>query len=102
VTTFRGPTIQGRTARVTFNHASGLRGSLEGFQLAGADGVYFTADAVLEGDTIVLTSTEVPSPKTVRYGWSDTVHAGLFNGAGLPAVPFRTDKLPWMTQGSRW
>lgn len=104
---YSGPTlksvkIEGRSVRLAFNHGVGLNGNLDGFFLAGADGVYCAADARIEGDTVVLSSIQIDAPKTVRYGWSDTAFAGLWNGAGLPASPFRTDKLPLMTQGARW
>lgn len=105
--TYQGPTVKSISVlpdgvRVFFDHAKGLNGSLEGFQLAGKDGVFVTADARIDGEAVVLKSTEVPKPVWVRYGWSDTVYAGLKNGAGLPAFPFRSDALPWMTQGVRW
>lgn len=104
---YSGPELKtvksvGRELRLTFTHAEGLKGNLQGFQVAGADGVYCDADGRIEGDTVVLSSIQIPEPKTVRYGWSDTMLAGLWNGAGLPASPFRTDKLPLMTQGQRW
>jgi sialate O-acetylesterase len=46
---------------------------------------------VIEKDTVFVTSTEVPEPVAVRYAWRNAPVAGLFNGEGLPAVPFRTD-----------
>jgi sialate O-acetylesterase len=49
------------------------------------------ATARIEGDTIVVSSESVPHPKEVRYAWHANPTATLFNGAGLPAAPFRTD-----------
>lgn len=40
----------------------------------------------------------VPDPKEVRYAWQANPTATLFNGAGLPAAPFRTDDWPGITQ----
>ena len=45
-----------------------------------------------EGDTIVVSSPEVPLPKYVRYGWAWNPIGNLYNKAGLPAITFRTDE----------
>jgi len=49
-------------------------------------------DAVIEGDTIVVSSSDVPTPKHVRYGWAWNPIGNLYNKAGLPAITFRTDE----------
>lgn len=81
--------------RVYFTHAdSGLMtplNTLSGFELAGEDRVFHPADAKIERDTVLVTSSGVPVPVAVRYAWRNAPVAGLFNGEGLPAVPFRTD-----------
>jgi hypothetical protein len=59
-----------------------------GFDLAGADGIFHPAQAVLEGGEIVVQADSVDSPRTVRYAWEDNPAATLFNTAGLPAAPF--------------
>lgn len=59
-----------------------------GFELAGADGLFQPASAVLEGDTIVVQADSVGSPGAVRYAWEDNPDATLYNTAGLPAAPF--------------
>jgi sialate O-acetylesterase len=65
---------------------------LQGFEIAGADKKFVWADAVIAGDTIVVSSPTVPQPAAVRYAWSDRFPwANLFNQDGLPAQPFRTD-----------
>jgi sialate O-acetylesterase len=64
---------------------------LSGFELAGEDKVFKPATAVIEKDTVLVTSAEVPEPLAVRYAWRDAPVAGLFNKEGLPAVPFRSD-----------
>jgi sialate O-acetylesterase len=64
---------------------------LSGFELAGADKVFKPASAKIENDTVFVTSPEVPDPVAVRYAWRNAPAAGLFNKAGLPAAPFRTD-----------
>jgi sialate O-acetylesterase len=78
-----------------FTHVGGglvaKGGPLKGFTMAGPDGVFRPARAQLRGKTVVLTSEAVPQPVTVRYGWANVPEGNLFNKAGLPASPFRTD-----------
>lgn len=66
---------------------------LKRFAIAGADKKWVWAEAVIEGDTVVVSSSEVPEPVAVRYAWSmNPDGANLYNKEGLPAVPFRTDE----------
>lgn len=64
---------------------------LEGFALCGADQQWRWADARIEGDTVVVSSPEVPAPVAVRYAWADNPICNLYSRAGYPAAPFRTD-----------
>ena len=73
---------------------SGGGGSLEGFTIAGEDGQFVRAEARIEGGTVVVSSSRVDRPRAVRYGWSDNPSCNLYNRAGLPASPFRTDRWP--------
>jgi len=85
------------TIRVRFEHAQiGLvcRGPrAQGFQIAGADRVFQPAEARFEGDSVVVRSPAVKAPMAVRYAFANDPQpaANLYNGAGLPAAPFRTD-----------
>ena len=74
---------------------------LEEFAIAGDDRKWYWADAQIEGDTVVVSSPSVPNPREVRYAWQSNPTATLFNGAGLPAGPFRTDNWPGMTDSHR-
>jgi sialate O-acetylesterase len=65
---------------------------LTGFVVAGEDKKFAWADAVIEGDTIVVSSPEVPEPKFVRYGWALNPLVNLYNKEGLPAITFRNDE----------
>ncbi|KFI48081.1 sialate O-acetylesterase [Bifidobacterium biavatii] len=66
-----------------------------GFELAGEDGVFHPADAVIacgdehHGGTVTLRSPAVAHPTAVRYAWRSWGPAPLFNESGLPAPPFR-------------
>lgn len=74
---------------------------LEEFAVAGEDRKWYWADAHIKGKSVVVTSPSVPNPKEVRYAWQSNPAATLFNGAGLPAAPFRTDNWPEITEAHR-
>jgi sialate O-acetylesterase len=71
---------------------------LTGFTVAGKDHVFHVAKAVIQGDAVVVSSKDVPEPVAVRYGWANHPLCGLYNRAGLPASPFRTDDFRVSTQ----
>ena len=81
---------------ISFNHApNGLTSfgkPLSGFEIAGGDRFFYPAEAVINRDrTVSVWSKNVPHPVAVRYAFGDCVAGSLFNIAGLPASPFRTD-----------
>lgn len=84
--------------RLNFGNTAGglrVRGDLvEGFEVAGDDGVYHPARGSVSLDAVRVWSEEVPAPETVRYAWKNYVYGSLCNLAGLPAVPVRTDRFP--------
>lgn len=90
-----GHEIKGNSIVVKFTHAHGglkAKGdALTGFTIAGEDGKFVPATAKIEGDTVVVSSPDVAKPTAVRYAWQDNPMCNLYNGAGLPASPFRTD-----------
>ena len=87
--------IDGSKIRLKFDHAGGglmaKGGKLTGFAIAGADHKFVWADAVVDGQTVVVSSPEIVKPVAVRYAWDINPVCNLYNQAGLPAVPFRTD-----------
>jgi sialate O-acetylesterase len=107
---YSGPTLKSvdrrsGAIRLHFAHADGglvVKGAkLEEFAIAGEDRKWYWADARIKGKTIIVSSPSVPNPKEVRYAWQSNPAATLFNGAGLPAVPFRTDSWPGITENQR-
>lgn len=107
---YSGPTLESverlpDSIRMHFAHADGglvVRGDRLGeFSIAGDDRKWVWADARIDGDTVVVSSPSVPNPTQVRYAWQSNPAATLFNGAGLPAAPFRTDTWPGKTEGHR-
>jgi sialate O-acetylesterase len=66
--------------------------SLKWFVIAGADMKFVPAEARIDGDTVVVSSPEVTAPVAMRYAWANFPDGcNLYNAAGLPAAPFRTD-----------
>jgi len=74
---------------------------LKGFAIAGADKKFVWANAEIKGDTVVVSSEDVAAPVAVRYAWADNPVCNLYNQAGLPASPFRTDIWPGVTAGKK-
>ncbi len=72
-------------------------GSLRGFEIAGQDRKFVLAEAKIDGETVVVQSSKVLRPVAVRYAWADNPDCTLYNKAGLPASPFRTDDWPGVT-----
>ena len=88
-------------AILSFDHTDGglvaEGGDLKGFSICGADKNFVWARAEIKGDTVVVSSPQVSQPVAVRYGWADYPVVNLWNKAGLPASPFRTDDFPMIT-----
>jgi sialate O-acetylesterase len=104
---YQGPTLTSmenlpRALKLDFAHADGglmVKGDKLGeFSIAGKDRQWHWADARIEGDAVVVSSPEVPDPVAARYAWQANPLATLYNRAGLPAVPFRTDNWPESTE----
>ena len=102
---YRSMKIDGDKVHLKFDHTDGglvaKGGRLTGFAVAGADHKFVWAEAVIAGDTVVVTSPKVAQPVAVRYAWDINPACNLFNQSGLPAVPFRTDNWPAITSKSK-
>jgi len=64
--------------------------ALTWFTIAGADGNFVKADAVISGNKVIVSSPAITKPAYVRFAWDETAQPNLVNAAGLPAIPFRT------------
>lgn len=93
--TFAHAAREGSALRVTFTHAGdGLVAHdrpAQALEIAGADRVFHPATAKIVRDTLLVSAPEVKEPVAVRYAWTNAPLANLYNGSGLPAVPFRSD-----------
>jgi sialate O-acetylesterase len=76
--------------------------TLVGFKIAGDDKTWYPADAKIDGNTVVVSSAQVPNPVAVRYAWGNAPDANLYNRDGLPASPFRTDDWPETVPPPAW
>jgi sialate O-acetylesterase len=92
---YRQTSVDGSSLRIWFDHAGGLvakGGPLTGFEIAGKDHKFFPAMARIEGQSVVVSNPQIKNPKFVRYGWANSPTMNLFNGVGLPASPFTSEK----------
>jgi sialate O-acetylesterase len=95
--------VEGNRIRINFVPASGgLRSAdgkeLKGFSVAGSDSLFCWADAVIEGNSVIVSSPQVTAPLAVRYSWENNPDGNLTNSDGLPASPFRTDNWKRVTE----
>jgi len=99
---FRSMKVKGDKAVLSCDHADGgleaRGGQLTGFAICGPDRRFLWAKAEIDADKILVSSPEVPQPVAVRYGWAEFPVVNLWNKAGLPASPFRTDDFPMTTK----
>jgi sialate O-acetylesterase len=83
--------LENGKAIIYFDHAAGLHvkgDKITCFEIAGADKVYYPADATIKNDQVIVESKNVKEPVSVRFAWRNTATTNLFNGANLPASCF--------------
>jgi sialate O-acetylesterase len=92
---YKSRLISGNKIELEFTHTDqGLLAkgdTLTGFTIAGADKQFHPARAIIAGDKVIVSSNNVTHPVAVRYAWANNPICNLYNGANLPASPFRTD-----------
>ena len=94
---YKSMAIEADQIRVRFDYLGAGLASRDGkpltwFAVAGEDHKFVDAQAVIDGDTVVVRSEQVPKPVAVRFAWSMTAQPNLMNKEGLPASAFRTDR----------
>lgn len=107
--TFRAAAFEGAAVQVTFHSADGglvlgqspwrpageapyAADRLTGFELRGADRKWRAAEAKIDGAAVSVSHPEIAQPTGIRYAWTAAPRANLYNRAGLPAAPFRSEK----------
>jgi sialate O-acetylesterase len=96
---YRSMSISGSKVTIRFTHLGGGfvtsdGGAPKGFAVAGRDRHWYWADATIVGDTIVVSSAQVPDPTGVRYAWSPGPVGNVAARNGLPMFQFRSDDYP--------
>jgi len=103
---YKSMKIEGSKIRLTFDHIdSGLEAKdsklIKGFAIAGDNKKFYWASGKIDGSTVVVSSRKVIKPVAVRYAWAANPICNLYNKAGLPASPFRTDSWEGITVGNK-
>ncbi|WP_197706052.1 sialate O-acetylesterase [Mucilaginibacter gotjawali] len=92
---YKSQVIRGNKIELKFTHTDNgllVKGdTLKGFTIAGADKKFYPALAYISGNKVTVMSNRVAIPVAVRYAWANNPACNLYNGANLPASPFRTD-----------
>jgi sialate O-acetylesterase len=96
---FRQAKVEDGSIRIQFDQVDGGLTSHDGkplthFLIAGEDKKYVSADATIDGASVVVHSVDVPKPVAVRFAWDELARPNLMNKAGLPANSFRSDEWP--------
>ncbi len=92
---YKSMAIEGSKIRLSFSHTgSGLVSRdarpLDWFEIAGEDGKFVKAQALIDGHTVVVSSDAIVKPTAARFAWHQVAVPNLMNKEGLPAGPFRT------------
>ena len=101
---YKSYSVNGKNVTVDFTFNEGIKaksGTLKGFEIAGADKIFYWAEAKIDGNKIIVSSDNVSVPIAVRYNWADNPDGNLTNVSGLPASSFRTDAWPGITHGKK-
>lgn len=103
---YKSMKVNGNKINLQFNNSNGglkIKGDneLKGFAIAGEDKKFVWAKAEIRGDEIIVWNTNIKKPVAVRYAWASNPICNLYNGAGLPASPFRTDDWKGKTYGKK-
>jgi sialate O-acetylesterase len=96
---YKSMKVKNEKAILTFSNTDGLKSNdgapLNWFEIAGEDGKFLPATAIIDRKNIIISNNSITKPVNVRFAWNETAQPNLFNGAGLPAVPFRTNPQRW-------
>jgi sialate O-acetylesterase len=107
--TYKSMIKKGNQIILSFNNigsrlsTTNKNGEVRGFEIAGADSIFYAAKAMIQGNTVVLSSDKVPNPLVANFGWvGDATACNLYNKEGFPAVPFRTADWKTVTKKEKY
>jgi sialate O-acetylesterase len=94
---YKSMKVEGNKIRIDFDHVGGGLKSRDGkplswFTIAGKEGEFVDATAVIDGKSVIVSSNAIATPDAVRFGWNELAEPNLMNVDGLPAGPFRTSR----------
>ena len=94
---YKSMKVEGNQIRIAFDHVGGGLKSRDGkplswFTIAGKEGEFVEASAVVDGSSVVVSSDKIAEPAAVRFGWDQLADPNLMNAESLPASPFRTSR----------
>lgn len=102
---YKAAQVEGSAIRISFEATKcalvARDEKMNGFTIAGSDRKFVPATAVISGQSVLVSSSDVSNPLAVRYAWEDAPDATLYNSENLPAIPFRTDDWPAATFDER-
>ena len=103
---YKSMEVEGSKIRLKFSNTDAglkIKGSknLKGFAIAGIDKKFVWAEAKIEGEEVIVSNFKITNPVAVRYAWANNPICNLYNGADLPASPFRTDDWKGITYGEK-
>ena len=104
---YKAMNVNGNRIEIDFDFVDGGLVANDGkelteFTIAGDDQQFVPAKAVIEGPKVVVWNDAVVKPTAVRFAWKNVPQPNLFNKAGLPASPFRTDNWKGVTEGKNF
>lgn len=91
---YKNMSVEKNKAIISFDHSAGLHmtgNKLTFFEIAGADKIYYPADAKIKGEQVIVQSKNVKIPVSVRFAWKNTAVPNLLNGVNIPASCFTTE-----------
>lgn len=91
---FKSMKIDKNKAIISFDHAEGLHAKgdkINSFEIAGEDDIFYTAEAKINGEQVIVQSKNVKEPIKVRFAWRNTATPNLFNSANLPTSCFKAE-----------
>ncbi|WP_439130872.1 sialate O-acetylesterase [Polaribacter sp.] len=103
---YKSVEFKGNKAYISFTHLGsglmikGTENEVKEFTIAGKNKQFYKANAKIEGNKIVVWANQVKNPTAVRFAWANNpAEFNLYNKEELPAIPFRTDNWPGITDG---